>query len=420
MATTRSFSAMLNEYLPNRMLKEELLKRDYFLQSCQMDESWKGGQIIVPFMGGQASTVSVNALASSTDIASTTYVRGTIASYTEIWGSILLQHTDLMQHDGKIPESTFLKILPDEIDMFIQYMKEVVSCQLFAGPHFASMTADTDLANGICAVDRVERFQIGQKVDLDDLDSNYASYYVTAIDVNTPSVTLSATRGGAAANISAYTTAQSAKFYHPGVLTNAGGTTNSTFTSMKGVLLSLSNGGDTTVHGQTKTAYPVLQAVNISGSDITATNILEKIFDAYTTIARKGKGRAKEVVMSYKHLGSILKALEVQKGGFKVTKEMTTSMYNFSKIEIAAVSSGQSLTVVGILEMPDSEIFFVDWSGITFRTNGGFRKRKAPNGNEYFEVRATTGYSYVIDMCLFGAVEYKKPGEMGVIYSISY
>jgi hypothetical protein len=31
MATTRSFSSMLNEYLPNELLAEEMIKRDFML-----------------------------------------------------------------------------------------------------------------------------------------------------------------------------------------------------------------------------------------------------------------------------------------------------------------------------------------------------------------------------------------------------
>ena len=49
MATTRTFNAMLQEYLPNKMLMEELVKRDYLLNKVAKDEDWQGGDIIVPF-----------------------------------------------------------------------------------------------------------------------------------------------------------------------------------------------------------------------------------------------------------------------------------------------------------------------------------------------------------------------------------
>jgi len=63
---------------------------------------------------------------------------------------------------------------------------------------------------------------------------------------------------------------------------------------------------------------------------------------------------------------------------------------------------------------------FMDWSALTFRSNGLFRKRKSPDGKEYFEVRAAGGYSYLLDMCLFGQLEVRKPGNCGIIHTISY
>ncbi len=120
MATTRSFQDMLNEYLPNTLLKEEMLKRDYILQNCQKDNNWKGGKIIVPFKGAGASSVRMGKLTAAGDISQDTYVRGSIDAYKEAWGSMIFNHTDLVQHQGaRITEDSFLKILPNQID-FLQ------------------------------------------------------------------------------------------------------------------------------------------------------------------------------------------------------------------------------------------------------------------------------------------------------------
>ncbi len=414
MATSRSFSTMLNEYLPNRLLREELIKRDYILTKVEKKNDWKGGKLIVPFKSAGASSVEFGQLAASTDISQDAYVRGSIDDYVEVWGSLVFNHRDIMDHSGSIPEDTFLDLLPDTIEDFMGTMKQVVSTALLSGPHFASATADTDLANGIIQVDKIDRFALGQKVSLDDANSVPADYYVTAINVNTNDITLSATRGGAAANISAYTTAQSAKFYHPGITASAG-----SFNSIRSALLSAANGGATNLHGVAKTSAPFLQAVNVSGADITEANLLDKLFDAYTVVRQKAKGNANEILMSYKHLGTVMKLIEVQKGGFKVqANSMKASEYGWTEIEITSVKG--TLKLVGIQEMLDSEIFFLDWGAMCFHSNGFFKKRKSPDGKEFFEVRATTGYSYVVDTCLFGELEVKKPGHCGVLYSISY
>lgn len=412
MGTTRTFNTLLNDYLPDSLFQEELLKRDFVLSKVETINDWKGGTYVVPFRGAYASSVSFTALTSSTDIAESTFVRGTVSTQKEVWGSLIFNQRDLQEHDGKIPETTFLRILPDEVDHFMDYFRQVVSVGLTSGPHFATLTADGD-ASGHITVDKIDRFTIGQKLQLKDGDTTYASYYVTAINVNTKVVTVSASRGGAAADVSAYTVAQSAKCYHPGVSAST-----DVFTSMRQAFLSSANGGDSSIHGQTKTAYPILQATNVDGSSINATNILDKIFDAYTECRVRGKGNVTDVLVSYKHLGSIMKVIETQKGGYRVTKDPQANLYGWTTISIGSVKG--DLNIVGVMEMDDDIIFGVDWSSMKFATNGSFRKRTAPDGKQYYEVRNTTGYQYIVDVCLFGEMTYPKVGQNFVIYSISY
>lgn len=407
---------MLNEFLTNDLLKESLLKRDYVLSKVPKNDAWKGGRLPVPFRGARASSVRFGKLTRSNDISQSKMVRGNITDYIEVWGSMQFYHRDLQEHNGKIPESTFLRILPDEIDDFMDYVKMVTSLQLGGGPHFATVTDSTNAATGVFEVNRIDRFEINQHILLDDDDSGFTDVYVTAINVNASTVTLSLSRGGAAANLSAYTEAQNAKFYYDGVTDGAGNYT--TFVSMRSALLSAANGGSATLHGVSKLAYPHLQAVNVDGSGITASNILDRLFDAYTEVRTKAKGNASTYLMSFKHLGSIMKLIETQKGPYMVTKDANASLYGWTEIEITSVKG--KLTLVGIQEMDDDIIPMIDWTSMEFVTNGYFKKRMNPDGDEYFEVRDEDGYSYIIDLFLFGEMMYKKPGHNGIIYGISY
>ena len=420
MSTTvnADFQSMLNEYLPNSMLESEFIKRDWVLSNIEIDNGWYGSKIVVPFRGASASSVEFGQLASSTDISQSKFVRGSIDNYVEVWSSLILNHRDLQNHSGKMTESTFLKILPNEVDGLLTYFKEVVSTNLLNGSHFATATV-SGTVGGVLEVDHIDRFNIGQKFDLDDGNSSPVAVYVIGMDVNggtvaasSGAITVSLTRGGAAADISAYTTAQHARAYHPGVLTNGG------FNSIRSSLLSAANGGSATVHGVTKTAWQILQATNIAGASYSATNLLDKLFDAYTEVRKKGRGNATNIVMSYKHLGSIMKILEAQKGAFVVTKAPSASIYGWTEIEITTVRG--AVKIIGIFEMDDDVIFFLDMKSMTFRTQGSFKKRMSPDGKEYFEIRATSGYSYVIDQCIFGELEVSKPGNNAVVYGISY
>jgi len=414
MATDRSFQAMLNEYLPNKLLKEELLRRDYILQNVQKDDSWKGGKLVVPFKASGASSVRMGGLTAANDIAEDKYVRGSIDDYVESWGSMIFNHRDLQEHNGKIPETTFLKVLPDTVEDFMEYMKMVVSIQLGTGPHFAKATVN-GTAGGDLEVDRVDRFQLDQKVTLKGDAQAAADFYVIAIDVNTSIVQFSATRGGAAASIIAYTIADNAKAY-----TDDADAVS--YQSIRGALLSAANGGDATVHGQSKIAYPFLQAVNVDGSTMSAANILDKLFDSYTDIRKKARGMADRYIMSYKNFGSVLKALQNHtslRGMYQLADgSRKASVYGWDEVVITSVKG--TLKIVAIQEWDDDIIVLWDPKSMTFRSNGFFKKRKNPEGHEYFEVRNQTGYQYIVDTCLFGEMEVTKPGNNGIIHSISY
>jgi hypothetical protein len=412
MATTRTFQDMLNEYLPNELLKEEFVKRDYLLSKIEKDDSWLGGNLVVPFKAAGASSVAFGSLTAANDIAEDKYVRGGVSGHKEVWGSMIFNHRDLMEHE-QVSEQNFLKILPGTIEDFMDYLKNVVSVNLLNGAHFAKLTAD-GTAGGLITVDRPDRFVIGQKVIVDDDDSSTATGYVVDINMNTKVVHLQDARsGGSDVNLSGYTVAQNGKCYNDGAQSNS-------FGSLRDALLSSANGGGSTLYGVTKTLYPYLQAINVSGADITASNIMEKIFDALTTIRQFGKGNPTDVVMSYKNFASCIKRIEASKGAFNVVPgSQRASQFGWTEIEVGSVTKG-ALKLVGVQEADDDVIMFLDWRALKFYSNGFFRKRRSPDGIEYFEQRATTGYSYIVDMCLFGEIVVQRPSYCGILYSISY
>jgi hypothetical protein len=414
MATTRTFQDMLNDHLNYDLLKEETIKRVYVLQKAEIDNDWKGGTLPVPFKGRNASSISFGSLTATSDIGKAKYVRGEISTQPELWGSMIWDHKDLMQHDGKVNEKSFLKLLAEEtIPDFLDYVKNAASITMLSASYFASAIANGD-ASGNLTVDRPERFDIGQKVTIDDGDSSPTTAYVNTIDINTGVVNFVTTRDGAvAADLSGYSVASSTRCYYDGAQSNA-------FTSLKSSLLSAANGGSDTLYGQTKTAYPYLQAINVSGASITAANIVSKVFDAYTTVLKLAKGGTKkEAVMSWKHLGSVMKALESGKGAFNIVPgSQKVTVYGWTEITVMGVAG--PLTIVGIQEMDDDVILIMDWSAVKIHSNGFFRKRIGPDGLSYYTVRETTGYSYVQDVCFMGDLVLNKPSRCGIIYGISY
>lgn len=411
MSTTVSFSNMLNQYLPVSLLFEDIKKRDWLLKNIEQDDSWLGGTLIIPFLGAVGSTVTFGSLAAANDIAEEISVRGQLAAYQECWGSMIFNETDLMRH-GKLSDQNFLKIIPEALERHASYFKGVISQSLLTGSFVAKATANGD-ASGNITVAQPDRFMIGMKVQVDDDDSSPVTGYVSSINLNTGVINLVTARGGATpVNLSAYTVAQNAVIYQDAQQANG-------FTSLRSQLLSAANGGATNHLGVAKTAYPFLQAINVSGADVNAANILSKIFDAYVTIRRLGGGSPFKVVMSYKNFGSCLKVLETQKGAYNVKPgSASTQVYGYDEIEVGGFAG--TLSLVGIQEMDDDIIYFLDMKSMKFYTNGGIRRRKSPDGKEYFEVRNTTGFQYIVDHCIFGDLVVHEPKKNGIMFSISY
>jgi len=324
---------------------------------------------------------------------------------------MLFNETDLLQH-GKLSEQNFLKIIPDAITRHADYLSGVISQNLLTGSTVAKATADGTVGGNI-TVAQPDRFQIGMKVSVDDDNSSPVTGYISTINMNTGVLLIVTARGGATpVDLSAYTVAQNAAIYNDGQQSNG-------FDNIPNQLLSSANGGAANHLGVAKTSYPFLQAINVSGASYNASTLLGGIFDAYVTIRRLGGGKPYKVVMSFKNYGSILKALETQKGAFNVIPNAKkTEAYAYDSIMIGGFAGTLELTAVQ--EMDDDKILFLDMSTLKFYTNGGIRRRRAPDGKEFFEVRNTSGFQYIVDHCLFGEFVVNHPKKNGIMYGISY
>lgn len=413
MSTNSRFGDMIRSFAPNQIFREELAERDWFVQNVERDDTWLGGELEVRFRGARASSIKFGSLTDSADIAQSTYVKGSVTSQPEVWGSLIFNEKDLMRN-GKLNEQNFLKILPDEIEDFVNFMKMALSLSFTNGPKMATTVAGGTAASGIIKVDRVERFEIDQKlimVDDADLtpDANITCY-VTAIDVNGDLLTVSATRGGAGLDVSAMDVGA-------GLYLDGQESAGNRLTSLKSSLLSAANGGTSSLYGVSKLAYPHTQSINIDGSTITSTNILSKLFEAQTTVRNKGKGNPDTLVMSYRHLGYILAALEASKGAYRQADDMKASLYGWTEVVIVGVKG--SLRVVAIQEMDNDYIVVLDKSAVKLYSNGFIKKRVSPDGDLYHVIRNTTGYQYIVDVCFFGDMVLERPSRCGIVYGIT-
>lgn len=422
MATNRLFDSMLNEHLSYELLKAEVLKRDWLLSNIPRDDSWKGGNLVVPFQGSRASTAKFGGLSASGDIDQPDYIRGNVSAQKEMWGSILFEHRDLIEHDGKVSEKSFLKVLPEVLDDFIDYIKERASLNMLNGSADNAVSTWAGANDGLFEASHPERFTIGEKVFVDDNDSAVsAAAYVRAIDLNTGIITLyDARTGGAVTDLSAYTGAQSAKLYFDG--TEPG--VDAGFTSLRSQILPATAGGTATLFGVTKAAYPYTQSIVASGAAITTANILEQIFNHYVKVLNRGSGNPSDVVMSYKNMAAVMKNLELAsglgKGQYHIVQDsMKVTAFGWGEVMIRGPKG--TLKMVSVQEADDDVIFFLDLKkGCKFHSNGFFRKRVAPDGKSYYEIRGATGYQYIVDIALYGEIVVNRPRAQGALYAVNY
>jgi hypothetical protein len=414
------FNTMLNDHLTYELLNERLEKKNYLWKTLEHDDE-VSGDIIVPFSSSRASSVKAGAGPSAIDdIAKHGYVRGSIAfdDIPKTWGSLLFNYEDILNHEGRVKQKSFLgKFLPEQVEDFTDFMAETLSHSVL-NRAWKDTAAGTGATGGTIAVYHPERFEVGEKIILDPVGAN-ASGYITAIDMNTSSSTgtltvKNARSSGSAVDLSGVAAAE--KIYKEGFQTAA-----NQMTSLADALLTSGNGGDTNIYGQAKTASKFTQAINISGADITANNILTKLFDAHVVYKQKAKVGASECWMSFKHLGSIMKVLEQDKGPYKtVPGSLKSNEYGFTEITVYGPGSS-GLKIVALQEMNDDLIFFVDPSSMKWHSVKGINKVKSPDGNMYTVNRsATTGFDFVVDLYFRGDLIVSKPHRNAVVCAISY
>jgi hypothetical protein len=407
MATDATFNDMLKRYMPHDLLVEEFKRNNWFWSKVKKKTGWKGGTMEIPFEGSEASSLSFGALTAASDIHEHTEVMGTITTQPELWGSMLFNEKDLDRHSGDM-KASYLEIAPAKIGQFISRMTDRVSITLLNDGSICKATADGD-ASGNLTVDRPERLTLGELVSIDDDNSSPVAGYVRTINMATKVVTFyDARSGGSVVNLSGYTTAQNAKVYLP-----AG--TTAGFTGLASQLLSATNGGSTNLFGTAKTSYPFLQAQQISGSSLSASNILEGLFDAFYDVQTLGKGKPSELVMSFKNFKNAVKTPELNRNYEASDK---SAGYGFNSVTL--LGNEGTMTLTGVRDMPDDKIYILDWNALAFHGDKFFERKRHLDGNEYFLVRNTTGYEYIVDVKFYGDLVVHRPSNCGVIHSISY
>lgn len=407
------FNAMLNDHLHYGLLKEELEKKSYLWKTLEHDDD-VSGDIIVPFQAARSSSIKRGAGPTAVaDITKHAYTRGSVAlaDIPKVWGSMIFNWEDILNHDGRVKQKSFLgTFLPAQVEDFTEKFAEDLNHAALNQARKDTAVAAGD-ASGNIEVNRIERYEVGEYLVFEDGEVGW----VKSVNINTNIINVVTALGGST-GVDLTTVEAGDDIFKDGAQTAA-----NQMTSLRDALLSAANGGDTNIYGVAKTASPYTQAINVSGSAITASNILEKLFDAIATFRQKSKVGKTELWMSFKHLGSVMKILEQDKGPYKMEPgSMKVNEYGFTEINIFGPKTG-AIKIVGLQEMDNDVIFGIDTDSVKFHSVKGIQKVKTPDGNLYTVNRsATTGFDFVCDLYYRGDLIVSKPHRNFVVYSISY
>lgn len=419
---TASFASMLNEYLVySDILEQEYLDQNWLMKTSNKVRTWQGGTLIVPWQQSTASSVRMGAMTGEDDIDSASYIRGEIFGYKEMYASLVFNSRDLFLDHSTVSVQNFLKILPNQIEQLMRYMKSSTSIQILNGDYLDTVPSGfTGANNGVLLVEHPERFVIGGKYSLEDDDSGPVDAYVRTIDKNTGTVVVyDARAGGNPVNLTGYDATTKIRL--------EGGDTTS-FSSLRDMLLPLAAGGSDSFTNQLKSASPFAQAVtyDAGGStpntgdwnnavSVTGNDILTLVFDAL----RKGHQLGAEpecFVMSYLNYSAALLAVEKNSGGFKNVKP-SVDYAGYSSITVGGMHG--SVELVGVREMADDVIYGLKKSHMDVHCGEKmFQVLSSPDGLKYYTIRQPDGYRYITDIVFNGDFLYSNPWSAVAIWNI--
>jgi hypothetical protein len=407
MAQNQTHSAMLKKYLKEEIFDAKLAERSYIWKNVKKQYDWNGGVYGVPVRQNGFSSVQMGVLPAASDISEATFAEGSISGHKELTMSAIFNERDLAKHGYS--EASYLDKIIELAEELPKVAADQMDAQILRGSGTLSFATANGTVGGAITVAEPWLFQPQMKVEILDNDTavaNGGTTYVRTVDINTGILTIfNARTGGAAVDLSLYTTAQNARV-------RMVGSASESFLDLKTALLPLAQGGADSIYGLTKASYLPLQSHYTSGSAFTASTILKDLLKVYFQNRKMGRGEVTEIWVSTGAFANAASGLESQRQYMVKDK---SAGYGFNSITL--VGTEGEVKLVGLNSMPNDLAVFVDWSAIKFCGMPLKKKMYGEAGVNFFPIRNTTGIQFVTDMTLAGDFII-QPGKMAIVHSI--
>ena len=390
MALNADFDIMLKEYANNEILENKILKNNWFINKVKKDPKWSLGAYQIAVETQENSRFEFGALPASNDIGGALYAKPEVNSPAELLGAIKWNQKDLERHTGDLKKS-FLQIAPNKLKQFAQRMEETASLVMLGDGSLCNVTADAT-GLGVVTCDRVWLLSADQKITITETvtDTTTVTGYVKrgSIDINAGTFTLVTAIGGAVAvDCSGLDVANLPKVFVVGSATKK-------FTSLIDIVFPASLGGADSLYSGaiTKADSPVYQpyAKDLSASTTYAA-LRNSLFDFYYTAEQMGRSENDELLVPYSVFKALALAPESQR---QLLPDSVKHAFGAKSMRLQGPDG--DMVVTGIRDMQNGYVVKMDWDAVVLASRGSLVKNVNMSG-EYFEERATTGYTYIQD-----------------------
>lgn len=405
-SSTPNLNEMLREYAPHSLITDIFKKDNFVFNQFEMDKSWKNGASYqIPWeLADGASDMEMGQLVADSELNDLgIYKKAVLTEQPELWAALKFNEKDLTRY-GDLKQS-FLKIFPEKVESLVDRMKMNVACIILRGGAIATATAAGTNA-GVLKVDKPQFLALGQRVLVKDDNSSVVAY-VKQINMNTKDVLFHNGRGSSS-------TAVDLSGISVGGKVAIVGSDTETFSSIQDYLLPASLGGKDTIHGVSKISSPLLQPQVLDGSAITASNVLDKLYDHYFEIKELGKVKKGDMWVPYNVFKHAAKKAQESKRYMEGGKE---AGHGFSRIKL--IGPDGEMTLTGLADMPSNMIYMPDAADFKFVGDTFFDRKRQLNGDEFHTVRKQSGYEYIVDICARFEFVAKKLNSSAVIHSIN-
>lgn len=442
---TRSWQAAVNDKIDGPMILNKL-KRNLWIKKLMEEKGWIGtGELdgggslprnskVIAFLGSETHATKIGAFQDPDKIQIADPIRGLVESFVDMTGSMRVRQNDIKAHQGKGLVTSLLGKFDKQTDHAMSGFNLAIEDGILNGSVISTVSSIASCASGLLTLDSVEKIGIGMGVQLggSDATSKGGEFFVTAVNKNTGVCEFSATLGGGAANLTNYVASTAALTYVcvNGSVSTSTGLVAYGFDSLQSILLSAANGGGSTYLGKTKTAYPFLQAMNKDGSEMTASDMLPRLFEYYhKDIALKTRHpegvKPSDVMLSPLNYAIALISLEQYKGAFYRNTDAKANPYGWESITLGSKTSGGELRLNRVENLGNTIIPIVNMDTFALTSMNGIEFIEDPNnaGNDkyWYVVRATTAaaYTWVLDFVLSAQFVCGNPESNAIIHSVS-